>query len=73
MVERFSRLERDTLYYEFTVEDPEYTAPFGGSLPWPQTDNRLYEYACHEGNYSMGNTLRGARLFESEWYEKQDR
>ena len=34
-------------------------------------DNKVYEYACHEGNYAMGNVLRGARLLEREWREKE--
>ena len=71
VTERFSRLDADRLFYEFTVEDSDYEAPFTGSLPWPQTDKRLYEYACHEGNYAMGNMLRGARLLEREWREEQ--
>ena len=70
VVERFRRIDKDTLLYEFTVEDPDYTAPYAGSLPWPRTDHKLYEYACHEGNYSMGLMLRGARVLEKEWYEK---
>ena len=70
VVERFSRIDADTLFYEFTVEDSDYTAPYTGSLPWPRTDERLYEYACHEGNYSMGNMLRGARLLEQEAREE---
>ena len=70
VVERFRRVDGDTVLYEFTVDDPDYTAPFSGSLPWPRTDKRLFEYACHEGNYSMGNTLRGARLLEREWSDE---
>ena len=52
---------------------PEHTAPYSGSLPWPRTDSQLYEFACHEGNYAMGNTLRGARYFEQEYYEEHGR
>ena len=70
VTERFQRLDASTLFYEFTVEDSDYTAPYTGSLPWPLTDKRLYEYACHEGNYAMGNMLRGARLLEKEWREE---
>jgi hypothetical protein len=66
IVERFSRLDEDTLLYNFTVHDPEYTAPYTGEMPWPESQARLYEYACHEGNYSMGGILRGARLLEEE-------
>ncbi|REJ76683.1 MAG: hypothetical protein DWQ30_17320 [Acidobacteria bacterium] len=69
IVERFSRMGPQTLLYEFTVHDPDYTAPYSGELPFPQTDGKLYEYACHEGNYAMGNILRGARLLEREAME----
>ncbi len=67
IVERFSRLDGERLLYDYTVYDPDYTQPYSGQFPWHQTDDRLYEYACHEGNYSMGGILRGARLLESEW------
>jgi len=73
VVERLSFLDRDSLYYEYTVHDPEFTVPYSGSLPWPRTDSQLYEFACHEGNYSMGNTLRGARYLEQEYRDKQGR
>ena len=71
VVERFSPVSADGLLYQFTVEDPDYKASYGGELLWPKTESHSYEYACHEGNYAMGNTLRGARLLEREWYEKQ--
>ena len=71
VVERFSPVNADGLLYEFSVEDPDYTAPYGGAYVWPRTDALSYEYACHEGNYAMGNMLRGARLLEQEWHEKQ--
>jgi hypothetical protein len=71
VVERFSPVSAEGLLYQFTVEDPEYTATYGGELLWPKTESKSYEYACHEGNYAMGNTLRGARLLEREWREKQ--
>jgi len=67
VVERFTPNKQDGLLYEFTVEDPDYTAPYGGELTWPETDQQSFEYACHEGNYAMGNMLRGARLLEKEW------
>jgi hypothetical protein len=70
IVERFSRLSKDALNYDFTVYDPDYSAPYSGRFPWPQTEDKLYEYACAEGNYAMGNILRGARLLEKEWREK---
>ena len=71
IVERFTRVDRDTLRYQFTVEDPEYTAPWSGEYPCEQTSDKLYEYACHEGNYAMGNILRGARLMEKEELAKR--
>jgi hypothetical protein len=53
------------------VEDSDYTAPYSGEYLWPKTPERLYEYACHEGNYAMGDILRGARLLEREAAEKK--
>ena len=61
----------DGLLYQFTVEDSDYTAPYSGEFLWPKTPDRLFEYACHEGNYAMGNILRGARLLEKETKEKK--
>ena len=67
VTERFTRLDADTLHYEFTVEDPStWAQPWKGDYVWPQTSNKVYEYACHEGNYAMGNIMRGARLLEAE-------
>ena len=71
VVERFSRIDADWLLYEFTVNDPDYEAPYSGRFPWRQTRDKLYEYACHEGNYALGNILRGARILERETLEKQ--
>jgi hypothetical protein len=73
VVERFSRQEDGNLYYDFTVTDETaWTAPWSGRYVWQaEPESKLYEYACHEGNYAMGNILRGARLLEAEWHEKQ--
>ena len=71
VLERFTRQVGGDLLYEFTVHDPDYTAPYGGEFLWPRTDELNYEYACHEGNYAMGNILRGARLLEREYREKK--
>lgn len=67
--ERFSRMEDGNLYYDFTVEDSTvWQEPWSGRYAWvSKPDSKLYEYACHEGNYAMGNILRGARLLESEY------
>jgi len=69
VIERFSRMEDGNLYYDFTVKDETaWTAPWSGRYVWQsKPDSKLYEYACHEGNYAMGNILRGARLLESEY------
>ena len=68
VTERFSRSENGNLNYDFRVEDPtSWTAAWAGEYEWTAKDSRVYEYACHEGNYAMGNILRGARLLESEY------
>jgi hypothetical protein len=65
LVERFTRAAADTLLYEFTVTDPAtWTRPWTVQLPMSRSDERIYEYACHEGNYSMPNMLKGARTAE---------
>jgi hypothetical protein len=67
VVERFSRADDDTLRYEFTVDDPTvWSGPWSGEYAWPEVEDRVFEYACHEGNYSFGNIMRGARLLEAE-------
>ncbi len=68
VTERFSRTAEGDLLYNFRVEDPTaWTAPWAGEYVWQASDDRVFEYACHEGNYAMGNILRGARLLESEY------
>ena len=65
LVERFTRVDADTIKYEFTVSDPStLTRPWSAMFPLNATDDPLYEYACHEGNYAMPNILKGARLQE---------
>ena len=67
VVERFSRLDADTLLYQFTVNDPTvWTTPWSGEYVWPASENTVYEYACHEANYSFGGILRGARVLEAD-------
>ncbi len=62
VVERFTRVSADRILYHFTVDDPTtWTRPWSAELPMMKTGDRQYEYACHEGNYGMVNTLRGAR------------
>ena len=67
LVERFTRLDDDTLLYEFTVDDSKtFVEPFTVAIPMQRTDAPLFEYACHEGNYGMTNLLTGARVQEAE-------
>ncbi|MCY3926672.1 MAG: hypothetical protein OXG81_00195 [Acidobacteria bacterium] len=66
VVERFSFQDENTLLYQFKLESGDWETPYGGEYTWPATDAKLYEFACHEGNYATGNTLRGARLEERE-------
>ena len=68
VTERFSRIDADTLLYNFTVEDPTvWSAPFTGEYTWPRSDNKVYEYACHEGNYALEGIMHGARLLEADF------
>ena len=65
LIERFRRVDADTLVYEFTITDPTvWTKPWSVSLPMTKSHEQLYEYACHEGNYGMKNILSGARAAE---------
>lgn len=64
VVERFTRLNADTLQYEATIEAPTiYTRPWTVAMPLNRSDTyRIEEYACHEGNYGFRNSLSGARV-----------
>jgi hypothetical protein len=65
LIERFRRADDNTLIYEFTVEDPAtFTKPFTASIPMRRSDELVYEYACHEGNYGLLSILSGARAEE---------
>ena len=65
--ERFTPIDADTIDYRFTVTDPTvYTRPWTAAIPLRRTENPLYEYACHEGNYSMELGLRGTRAGERQ-------
>ncbi len=65
LTERFTRLDEDTLLYEYTVDDPStFARPFTVALPMRRLDAPVFEYACHEGNYSMTNILGGKRMEE---------
>jgi hypothetical protein len=65
LVERFTRVDADTLLYEFTVTDPfMYTKPWTVQIPSVKADGQIFEYACHEGNYGMTGILSSARAEE---------
>jgi len=66
VIERLSRIDEETLLYEFMIDDPTtYTQPWGGQIPMKGLGEKLYEYACHEGNYALSNILMGARYQET--------
>ena len=72
LVERFTRLDQDTLEYRFTVDDPDtWTRPWTVAFPMVRTDEKIYEYACHEGNYGLRNILSNARWEEAETARKK--
>lgn len=65
LIERFRLLDPDTLLYQFEVDNPTaYTRPWKGELTLARSNERVYEFACHEGNYSLENMLRGYRASE---------
>jgi len=65
VVERFTRVDEQTIRYEFTVDDPgTWTKPWSAELPLVKDKGPIYEYACHEANYGFANNLRGARAKE---------
>jgi hypothetical protein len=71
VTERITALDNGHLQYAFTVDDPGiWTAPWSGDYVWARSDEHIYEYACHEGNYALGGIMRGARLLETEAAQK---
>ena len=67
LVERFTRVDADTLVYEFTVADPAtWTRPWTVEVPMARSADQVWEYACHEGNYGMDGILAGHRAEERE-------
>jgi hypothetical protein len=73
VTERFSRVDEETILYEFTIEDPAYSELWGGQIPFKAFDDLLYEYSCHEGNYALDNILRGARYQERQGNQPEQR
>lgn len=67
LTERFTPTADGRLLYEYTIDDPKtFVSPFTVAIPMRATDARMYEYACHEGNYAMPGMLKGARLLDEE-------
>jgi hypothetical protein len=71
LTERFTRTGPDMMMYEWTVYDPEtFTKPWSARYPMYKTDDQIFEYACHEGNYGMLDSLTGARAEEKAAADK---
>lgn len=67
VIERFTRASPHQIKYEFTIDDPDaFTQVWGGEIAFNRTDEPVYEYACHEGNYALPGILAGARKQERE-------
>ena len=67
VVERFTPVDQDTILYQFTVQDPEtWDKPWTAELAMSKVKGPIYEFACHEGNFGLANTLRGARVADEE-------
>jgi hypothetical protein len=67
ITERFTRVGPDTINYSFTVNDPDtFTSAWTAEIPMNRTDDKMYEYACHEGNYALPGILAGTRVEERE-------
>ena len=72
LTERFTRVGPRSVNYQFTIEDPAtFADKIEVAIPLNKVDGQLFEYACHEGNYGMGNMLRAARAREAT--AEQDR
>jgi len=66
VTERLTPLPGGDLRYAFTVDDPTvWTAPWSGDFVWAHEEEKIFEYACHEGNYALGGVMRGARMLEA--------
>lgn len=66
-LERFTRIDEETILYEFTIDHPTtYTQPWGSVMPFRAFDAPLYEDACHEGNYALSDILNGVRYQERQ-------
>ena len=66
IVERFSLTPDGALGYQFTIDDPAFVRPWSAESRMTRTEGLMYEYACHEANYSLTNVLRGRRFTERQ-------
>jgi hypothetical protein len=67
LTERLTRTGTDTILYQFTVDDPTaFTQPWSGEIPFTKTEEPIYDYECHEGNYALVDILAGARAQEKK-------
>jgi hypothetical protein len=67
VIERFTRIDENTIVYRFTVDDPAtWTRPWSGETLMRKTSGPIFEYACHEGNYGLTDILAGARAAEKK-------
>jgi hypothetical protein len=72
VTERFTRISPSQILYQFRVEDPAtFTEPVEGEVAWNLTKDKIYEYACHEGNYALPGILAGARNAEKQGKEME--
>ena len=72
LTERFRRVDANTLMYEFTVNDPAtFARPFTAAVPMQKSDQPVFEYACHEGNYGLMSIMKGARMLEAEQHKER--
>jgi hypothetical protein len=74
VIERFTRVAEDEILYEFEVHDPKtFSEAWGGQIPWRRFEQQILPYDCHEGNYAVENSLRGARYQESQAVQNRPR
>jgi hypothetical protein len=72
LTERFTRVDAETLLYEFTIDDPaSFTKPWSARIPSTRTTGPILEYACNEGNYGMTGLLSAARAEEKKAAEEK--
>jgi len=72
LVERFTRAGADMIDYRFTITDPAiWTSSWTAALPWNREEGLIYEYACHEGNHGLENSLSAARAADEAEAQEQ--